>query len=125
MNAILSIKPKYVAEIVAGRKRYEFRKAIFKQKVEKVYIYSSTPVSRIIGEFEPVDILAGKPDRVWQETRKFSGISEKFYKEYFHGRTVAYAIVIQNFKLYDEAIELPKGIHAPQSFCYCEHELHE
>lgn len=118
MNAILSIKPKYVEEIKAGRKRFEFRKAVFKQHVEKVYVYASAPVSRIIGEFEPVDILAGEPDRVWQETRKFSGITKRFFDEYFEGRTVAYAIVIQNFKLYDEAIELPKGVHAPQSFCY-------
>lgn len=125
MNAILSIKPKYVAEIVAGRKRYEFRKAVFKQHVEKVYVYASAPLSRIIGEFEPVDILAGEPDKVWQKTRKFSGITKRFFDEYFEGRTTAYAIVIQNFRLYDEAAKLPKGIHAPQSFCYYEHELHE
>jgi len=118
MNAILSIKPKYVAEIVAGRKRYEFRKAIFKQKVEKVYIYSSAPVSRIIGEFEPVDILSGEPDKVWQETRKFSGITKRFFDEYFEGRTTAYAIVIQNFKLYEKPLPLPEGVKAPQSFCY-------
>ena len=36
MNAILSIKPEYVAEIKAGRKRFEFRKAIFKEPVGKV-----------------------------------------------------------------------------------------
>lgn len=118
MNAILSIKPQFVKEIVAGRKRFEFRKAVFKQHVDKVYVYASAPVSKIVGEFEPVDILAGEPAKIWAETKAFSGITEKFYKEYFRGKTKAYAIVIQNFKLYDKALPLPKGIHAPQSYCY-------
>lgn len=51
---ILSIKPEYVTEIEARRKRFEFRKAIFKQKVGKVYIYASAPVSKVVGEFELV-----------------------------------------------------------------------
>ena len=118
MNAILSIKPQFVKEIVAGRKRFEFRKAVFKRPVEKVYVYASAPVSRIVGEFQPVDILAGEPDIVWKQTKKFSGITEKFYKDYFAGKQTAYAIVIQNFKLYDEALPLPKGVKAPQSFLY-------
>ena len=118
MNAILSIKPQFVKEIVAGRKRFEFRKAVFKRPVEKVYVYASAPVSRIIGEFQPVDVISGTPTEVWKQTKKFSGISEKFYKEYFAGKQTAYAIVIQNFKLYDEALPLPKGVKAPQSFLY-------
>lgn len=123
MNAILSIKPQFVAEIAAGKKRFEFRKTVFKRPVEKVFVYASAPVSRIIGEFQPVDVISGKPDRVWQQTKKFSGISEKFYKEYFRGKTVAYAIVIQNFRLYDSPLPLPEGVKAPQSYCYYEHEF--
>lgn len=59
MNAILSIKPEYVAEIKAGRKRFEFRKAIFKEPVGKVYIYASALVSMVVGEFQPVDVVKG------------------------------------------------------------------
>ena len=32
MNVLLSIKPKYVDEILAGKKIFEFRKSIFKKK---------------------------------------------------------------------------------------------
>ena len=120
MKAILSIKPQFVEEIVAGKKKFEYRKSVFKQPVEKVYVYASAPVSRIIGEFQPVDILSGEPDIVWKQTKEFSGISEGFYKEYFRGKTTAYAIVIQNFKLYEESLPLPKGIKAPQSYLYIE-----
>lgn len=115
-NVILSIKPEYIAEIKAGRKRFEFRKAIFKERVEKVYIYASSPISLVVGEFQPVDILCDNPDRIWEITRDYSGISEQFYKDYFAGRNVAYAIVIQNLKIYDTPKELP--FHAPQSFRY-------
>ena len=32
MDVLLSIKPKYVKSIIEGEKRYEFRKAIFKNR---------------------------------------------------------------------------------------------
>ena len=118
MNVILSIKPEYVAEIKAGKKRFEFRKAVFKQPVEKVYIYASAPVSRVVGEFQPVDVLSGKPDDIWEKTKEFSGIAKEFFDEYYKGKRTAYAIVIQNLKMYDKAKELP--FHAPQSFRYIE-----
>ena len=121
MNAILSIKPKYVEEIKAGRKRFEFRKAVFKRPVEKVYIYASAPVSKVVGEFQPVDVLIDTPDKIWAKTRDYAGITEKFYKEYFAGKQTAYAIVIQNFVKYDKPFPLPEGVKAPQSFCYIDH----
>lgn len=115
-NVILSIKPEFVAEIKAGRKCFEFRKTIFKEKVEKVYIYASSPVSKVVGEFQPVDILVGAPVDIWEKTKSQSGITKAFYDEYFNGKPVAYAIVIQNLKIYDIPKELP--FHAPQSFRY-------
>lgn len=120
MNAILSIKPQFIEEIVAGNKRFEFRKSVFKQPVEKVYVYASAPISKIIGEFRPVDVITGAPEDVWKETNNFSGITKKFFDEYFKGRKTAFAIVIQNFVQYEHQINLPKGIHAPQNFCYVE-----
>lgn len=118
MNAILSIKPEFVEEIKAGKKRYEYRKSIFKQPVEKVYVYASAPVSKVIGEFHPVDVVTGAPAEVWKETRDMSGITKKFFDAYYKGRTTAYAIVIQNFKLYKEPKKLP--FQAPQSYRYIE-----
>ena len=120
MNAILSIKPQFVEEIVAGKKKFEYRKSVFKQPVEKVFVYASAPISKVIGEFQPVDVVVGTPGDVWKETNKFSGITKKFFDEYYKGRKTAYAIVIQNFVKYDCQVNLPKGMHAPQSYCYVE-----
>ena len=119
MNAILSIKPEYVSEINAGRKRFEYRKAVFARPVDKVYIYSSAPVSKVVGEFVPAEIIAGEPAEVWEKTKAFSGITEKFYKEYFCGKSVAYAIEIKNLVIYDEPKVLP--FHAPQSYRYVDY----
>ena len=120
MNAILSIKPPFVEEIVAGKKKFEYRKSVFKQPVEKVYVYASAPISKVVGEFHPADVVTGAPVYVWKETKKFSGITKKYFDEYYKGRKTAYAIAIQNFVKYDCQMSLPKGIHAPQSYCYVE-----
>ncbi len=121
MNAILSIKPQFVEEIIAGRKKYEFRKKVFKKHVQKIYIYASSPVCRIIGEFELGDILEGQPNRIWTLTNKMSGISEEYFKAYFCNKDIAYALEIKAFKSYEEPIN-PYSIFGkftpPQSFCY-------
>lgn len=121
MNAILSIKPQFVDEIVAGRKRYEFRKKGFKQHVNKIYVYASSPVCRIIGEFVLGNVLEGKPDEIWSRTRLLSGISQEYFKEYYGDRDIAFALEIKAFKSYKEPINPYVALHnftAPQSFCY-------
>jgi type I restriction enzyme S subunit len=57
MKVLLSIKPQYVDEIVKGNKKYEFRKKIFKKKdeVQEIYIYSTSPVKKIIGYFNLIE----------------------------------------------------------------------
>ena len=61
MNVLLSIKPKYVKGIMNGNKRYEFRRSIFRcrEDIELVYIYSTSPVKKIVGVFtiKSIDII--------------------------------------------------------------------
>ena len=116
MNAILSIKPQYVEEIMAGTKKYEYRKSVFKRPVKKVYIYASAPVSMIIGEFEVAQILESTPTLVWQQTKDFSGIKKAWFDQYYAGRNTAYAIGIKNLYIYSTPMVLT--CPAPQSFCY-------
>ena len=52
MNALISIKPKYVEEIINKNKKYEYRKSIFKKDIDKVYIYSTRPNKQIVGYFK-------------------------------------------------------------------------
>lgn len=45
MINLLSIKPEYVDKIFSGKKGYEHRKAIFKQDIKTIVVYSTQPVS--------------------------------------------------------------------------------
>ena len=57
MKVLLSIKPEFVQEIFTGKKKYEYRKAIFTRSVDKVVVYSTKPVGMIVGEFTVENIL--------------------------------------------------------------------
>ncbi len=124
MKVILSIKPQFVEKIFNGSKRFEFRRSIFrKSAVNKVVVYASAPVSKIVGEFEIKDVLNSEINSLWKQTKKFSGISEEYYLEYFRGKEDGYAIRIENPKKYkkEKCIKETYGIKAPQSFAYVRH----
>ena len=121
MNAILSIKQQFVEEIIAGRKRYEFRKTSFKKQVNKIFIYVSRPVCRIIGEFHLGRVLEDTPEQLWAKTWDRSGVTKYFFDEYFRLHKIGFALEIKSFKQYKKPLNpyvLIRGFHAPQSFCY-------
>ena len=122
MDVLLSIKPKYVRSILEGEKRYEFRKAIFRNRsVHRVFIYSSAPVKRIVALFEISRIIEDHPSALWDQTRDHAGINDAEFFSYFAGRSRGYAIGIENLKEFDTPIdpreEIP-GFVPPQSYCY-------
>lgn len=122
MKVLLSIKPEYAEKILKGDKKYEFRKAIFKNpNVKTVVIYATMPVGLVIGEFDFDEVLSDKPHKIWEKTRNFSGISKNFFNEYFSGRDTAYAIKVSHarrYKLPRLLSDLIPSGQAPQSFCY-------
>ena len=49
---LLSIKPRYVEQILAGRKQVEYRKRIPQEDgVRQVLIYASHPLKKVVAEF--------------------------------------------------------------------------
>jgi predicted transcriptional regulator len=121
MEVILSIKPEYANKIFNGSKKFEFRRSIFKNKeVTKIIVYASSPVSKIIGEFEIEKILHEDLKSLWNLTKDFSGISEKYYYDYFIGKENGYALEVKKVKLYKEVLCIKEtfGINPPQSFAY-------
>lgn len=121
MKVLLSIKPNFVEEIVNGTKRYEYRKRIFKKNVDKIVIYASKPVGKIIGEFTIGEIIKEEPELLWSETKEYSGISKDFFNQYFEGRTEGFAIQIKAFHKYTIPIDPYKNnekFSPPQSYKY-------
>lgn len=128
MKVLLSIKPEFVHEIFHGNKRYEYRKAIFTKKVDKVVIYCTKPVGLIVGEFSVEQILEESPKKLWEKTHEHSGITKAFFDQYFDGRNRGYALKILSPRLYENPInpfELFSTFVAPQSFKYIGNECND
>lgn len=117
---LLSINQEHVENILNGSKQYEFRTRIAKRKVDKLVIYCTSPVKRIVAEVDVLEVLSGNLDYVWDKTKELSGIDEKYYYDYFYGKKNAYAYKLGKVKKYDQPKELKTyGIKAaPQSFLY-------
>ena len=127
MNVLLSIKPKFVKEIIDGNKRYEFRKVVFKNRdVTRVYIYSSSPEKQIVASFNIGDVIEDHPSKLWKRFKAQSGIEQKEFFSYFDGREKGFAIEIESLNRFEHPID-PKehipGFVPPQSFCYMDAPL--
>jgi len=122
MDVLLSIKPKYVKSIFYGEKRYEFRKAIFKHRdIDRIYIYSSSPVKKIVATFEIGRIIENHPNDLWENVKDYAGIDDQDFFAYFKGKSKAFAIEIKNLREFEMPID-PRatifGFVPPQSYCY-------
>jgi len=121
MKVLLSIKPEFALKIFDGSKRYEYRRAIFKnQEVSRVIVYASDPIKQIIGEFEIEDILHEEPQSLWVKTKHHAGISEKRFFNYFINKSKGYAIKVKATRVYDDPLPLSSFMISspPQSFMY-------
>lgn len=123
MKILLSIKPKYVERILNGTKKFEYRKKIFKNKdINTIVIYATKPVGKVVGEFSIREIIKDNPQKIWDLTNEYSGISKSSYDNYFHDVQEGFAIEINHFIRYKKGLELSevskKVKSAPQSFVY-------
>lgn len=127
MKILLSIKPEFVDEIFRGKKRFEYRRTIFKREdVKKVIVYATKPIGLIVGEFYIEQIIKESPQLLWEKTSEQSGISKTFFDEYFEGKEIGFALKIKSPQLYEKPIDptlKDKSFVAPQSFKYIEDEI--
>ncbi|WP_300569310.1 ASCH domain-containing protein [Flavobacterium sp.] len=121
MKVVLSIKPQFANKIFDGTKKFEFRKAIFKnQNVTSVLVYASSPVQKVIGEFEIGEIFNYDLKTLWDKTKEHSGITEDYFYEYFANRQQGFAIQIKNKKRFTnpKCLKEDYNLTPPQSFAY-------
>ncbi len=73
MKVLLSIKPEFANKIFNGSKKFEFRRAIFKNPdIRKIVVYASSPVQKVIGEFEIEHIHRHDLVALWDFTETMS-----------------------------------------------------
>ena len=121
MKVLLSIKPEFAEKIFNGTKKFEFRRTIFKNcQIKTVVVYASSPIRKVIGEFEIEEVLHDNIDNLWKKTKSSSGINEDYFRKYFVEKDSGFAIKIKNTKKYKKPKELKEeyNILPPQSFAY-------
>lgn len=121
MNKLLmSIDPKYVNSILAGTKRFEYRKVKCRRDIDSILIYATAPIKKVVAEVEVIDIIKGPPKRVWEQTSMFAGIEKSFYDKYYLDSSTAVAYALGQVTKYSKPLSLSDfGIKtAPQSFMY-------
>lgn len=117
---LLSINPEHVENIFNGNKKYEYRKVKCKQDADKIIIYSTYPIKKVVGEATIETVLENSPEEVWKMTNKESGIDFQFFQQYYEGKEKAIAYKLSNIIKYKKPKELESyGLKAaPQSFVY-------
>src|SRR5690606_30977445 len=122
MKVLLSIKPEFADKIFNGTKLYEFRRSIFKNPdIDTVVVYASSPVQKVIGEFRIDCILNEDLVSLWRKTKKHSGISERYFFDYFDGKENGFAIKVKQVKKYKQPLCIREDFQAvPRSrLCIC------
>ena len=120
---LLSIKPRYVKEILSGRKLVEYRKRIPREDgVRQVLIYASYPVKKVVAEFTVGEYITDTLERLWEQTNEIGGITKECFNDYFDGKDVGCAYRIKNLQRFDVERDLTDfGIEqGPQDYCYVE-----
>ena len=117
---LISINPEHVINIFNGSKKYEYRKIRCKENVDKLIIYCTNPVKKIVGEANVEAILVDSLQTIWEQTKNETGINLEFFNEYYKGKNKAIAYKLDNIKKYDKPLDLSyMGVkNAPQSFIY-------
>lgn len=119
-NIILPIKPEYAEKILHNEKKFEYRKKLCIENIDKIYIYATSPVKRIIGEADVLEKIIMDKRELWELSKAEAGITEMYYEEYFQSNKKACAYKLGNVKKYQESIDLKEiGVYyIPQSFSY-------
>lgn len=122
---LMSIKPEYVKKIFAGEKKYEYRKTKCKNSPNKIIVYASFPIKKIVGELIIEEVLYDKKDVIWEKTNMYGGIFQKKYDEYFKNKEYAVAYKIKEYIKYDPVRELKDYdvLSAPQSYIYINNRI--
>jgi predicted transcriptional regulator len=113
--------------IFSGQKKYEYRKRVFtRTDIDKVYVYASKPISKIIGFITIDQVIKCKASDMWEMTYKDGGVNKEYFDAYFKNCDTAHAIKIGEVVMLDIPIDPKKVIkdfHAPQNFMYLDFDL--
>ena len=123
-DILISVKPQYASLLVDGIKLVELRRK-FPESIKsgtKCFIYSTSPVKRVIGHCRIGSIEKLNLVDLWSEHSYNAMISWKDFEKYFCGLEYGFAVKLYGYTRYKNAIEVDKisgtGSRPPQSYRY-------
>lgn len=123
-DILISLKPKYAANVFSGTKTVELRRRRLKvDPGTSIWIYATAPISAIKGYARLERIVTAAPSTIWKTFGTKTGISKNEFDKYFFNCDVAHALVLGEIKrlkhpiLLDCMREMVADFHPPQFFC--------
>ncbi|MGH8143887.1 MAG: transcriptional regulator [Steroidobacteraceae bacterium] len=121
---VLSIRPRYVDNILAGLKTVELRRRFPKSsKRSAVLFYSTAPIQAIVGHAVIEDVVQLSLRTLWRRFSKAATITRDDFDAYFKGVTRGCALHLSHIRALATPIHLAELTHKfefypPQSYCY-------
>lgn len=121
----LSLRPRFAAMLLDGRKTVELRRVRpTADEGSTVLLYASSPERTLVGRAEIAAIQVDSLDTIWRQHDKATGLTREEYDAYFGGADQAVAITLRNIRPLaqprplDELRKRLVGFRPPQSFRY-------
>lgn len=119
---LLSVKPRFADQILAGTKTVEFRRSWAAEPVGLALVYSSSPIQRLVGIVEIEGTVFASPASVWTKCRaRGPGLERKELMEYFAGKDQAYGVLLGSLTRPEKPVRpnsLFRDFRPPQSYRY-------
>jgi predicted transcriptional regulator len=116
-DAIISIKPRHVENILSGAKKVELRTRKINLPVgSRLWVYTTLPVGNVSLYAEISFIVNISPGEIWSEYKDQLCLSKEEFDDYTKGRRTVSAIGLNNIKVLDESICLKKMREHEENF---------
>lgn len=120
-NALISIRPMHVENIISGRKTVELRRRpVILETGAVLWIYSTLPAGRVEAVALVEKVISDSPDGIWSRYKNEICISQEEFHNYFAGSDLCFAIFIRSAVRLETELRLSElkkkfaGFHPPQ-----------
>lgn len=105
-TVMISVSPDEAIELFDNGKSAIFFKVTPVYPVGRVVVYVTSPIKKVLGEFDLLDIKKGKVSRMWDSYKDYSVISTNKVFKYFMDHTDAHALIASRVYKYRNPKEL-------------------
>ncbi len=123
VHIVISVKPKYGAQILTGHKTVELRRrTVHVEPGTRVWIYVTAPEANIAAVATVSSVVTGRPQTIWRKHKQSVGVTWAEFAAYFTDCESACAIVLCDIQAIAPALKLSElrkksiHFHPPQFF---------